>query len=271
MTTIIKGDFYANYLACKSEKMRKQIIIASVFIFFTGLKAIADDIKLIPDKCHSCSVVKKIVLQSNCKSYTMIKAEILIKYGAKAVGLKKNQILFHEGAEANFYYEVDEGTIKLVSYSEEGQEFIQSIFNDGDSFGEPPLFCNFPYPSSAIALADSVVWKLSKENLFRLLRENFEIHLTLDQVLCQRLKYKSMILSEISFYDPEHRINSLLKYLKESNKERIDQFDENGYQVPLTRQQLADMSGLRVETVIRTVKKMEENGSLKLIDHKIYV
>lgn len=221
-----------------------------------------------PDIDHSYSVFRGVVLQSNCTDYTMINAEILIKYGAKSVGLKKNQILFHEGDDANFYYEVDEGSIKLVTYSEDGQEFIQSIFKNGDSFGEPPLFCNFPYPSSAIALTESVIWKLSKENLFRLLKENFEVHLALDQVLCQRLKYKSMILSEISFYDPEHRINSLLSYLKDQNGM---QSDKNGFQVPFTRQQLADMSGLRVETVIRTVKKMEESGSLKLIGHKIYV
>lgn len=36
-----------------------------------------------------------------------------------------------------------------------------------------------------------------------------------------------------------------------------------------TRQQIADMSGLRVETVIRTVKKMEKEGKLVLEGHKI--
>lgn len=224
-----------------------------------------------PDLSHFYPFRQLVVLCNYKTTKHMIKPEILIKYGAKAIGLKKNQILFHEGDEANFYYEVDEGSIKLVSYSEDGQEFIQSMFKNGDSFGEPPLFCNFPYPSSAIALAETIVWKLSRENLFRLLQENFEIHIALDQVLCQRLKYKSMILSEISFYDPEHRINSLLKYLKESNLNRQEEWDRNGYQIPLTRQQLADMSGLRVETVIRTVKKMEESGLLKLIGHKIYV
>ncbi len=83
-----------------------------------------------------------------------------------------------------------------------------------------------------------------------------------------------MILSEISFYDPEHRIMSLLKYLKEdSTKSAVT---KNGmvrgnhtYVVPFTRQQLADMSGLRVETVIRTVKKMEGDGKLQLVGRKI--
>ena len=82
-----------------------------------------------------------------------------------------------------------------------------------------------------------------------------------------------MVLSEISSYDPEHRIISLLKYFKtdggsqmKSDKKTRSDFS---YTVPFTRQQIADMSGLRVETVIRTVKKMETEGKVKIIGRKI--
>ena len=208
------------------------------------------------------------------KGSKMIERDILMKYGAKEITLKKDDILFREEEDALNYFQVKEGAIKMITNSADGQEFIQGIFKADDSFGEPPLFCSFPYPSSAMALEPSVIIKLGKENFLRLLKENFEIHLQLDQILCHRLKYKSMILSEISFYDPEHRIMSLLKYLKEdSTKSAVT---KNGmvrgnhtYVVPFTRQQLADMSGLRVETVIRTVKKMEGDGKLQLVGRKI--
>ncbi len=75
-----------------------------------------------------------------------------------------------------------------------------------------------------------------------------------------------MILSEISFYDPEHRILSLINYLKSKSNLSTEPF-----QVPLTRQQIADMSGMRVETVIRTIKRMEEEGKLLIQDRKIVV
>ena len=96
-----------------------------------------------------------------------------------------------------------------------------------------------------------------------MLKENFDLHLKMDQVLCQRLRYKSMVLSEISSYDPEHRILSLLKYYKSKNSSTAK------VRIPFTRQQLADMSGLRVETVIRTVKKLEKERKLMLEGHKI--
>lgn len=210
----------------------------------------------------------------NLKPTPMIKRSILDEYGAKEVTLKKGELLFMAGHEANFYHQVIAGSIKMITDSADGQEFIQGIFNAGDSFGEPPLFCDFPYPSSAIAIDDCKVMKLPKKQFFELLKNNFDIHLQFDQVLCQRLKYKSMILSDISFYDPEHRINNLLKYLKDTSSSHVKDGmirTSKPYVIPFTRQQLADMSGLRVETVIRTVKKMEEKGKLRIVGRKISI
>jgi CRP-like cAMP-binding protein len=197
---------------------------------------------------------------------TVIAAQLTEKYGGKKISLEKDDILFREGDQALNYYELISGSLKMVTYSEEGDEFIQGIFNSGESFGEPPLFGGFNYPSAAISLGTSEVWKLPRDNFFKLLKENFEVHLAIDRVLCERLRYKNMVLSEISFYEPEHRILSLITYLKEKSD------SANGkYVVPFTRQQIADMSGLRVETVIRTVKAMEEKGKLQIVDHKILI
>ncbi len=197
---------------------------------------------------------------------SLIKKNIALQYGASVLSLKKDEILFHEGDAANFFYQVEEGTIKMVTYSLDGKEFIQGLFYQGDSFGEPPLFCNFPYPGSATTLICTKILRIPKDRFFELLKDHFEIHVHLDRILCERLKYKNMILSEISFYDPEHRILSLLGYLK--SKAPVS---DQPFQVPLTRQQLADMSGMRVETVIRTIKRMAETGKLQLQDHKIFL
>ncbi len=197
---------------------------------------------------------------------SLIKKHVALQYGASILSLKKDDVLFREGDTANFFYQVEEGAVKMVTYSLDGKEFIQGLFYQGDSFGEPPLFCNFSYPGAALTLIESKIIRIPKDRLFDLLKDHFEIHVQLDRILCERLKYKNMILSEISFYDPEHRINSLLEYLKSKSTSSDDLF-----QVPLTRQQLADMSGMRVETVIRTIKRMEEAGKLQIQDHKIFI
>lgn len=200
------------------------------------------------------------------KKKKLIPAKLLEQYKARLVRMRKDQVLFEEGAPANDYFQVEEGEVRMYILNHEGQEFTQGIFHAGESFGEPPLFGNFPYPSTAIALTPGKVWRLAKPDFLELLKHNFDIHLKLNHVLCNRLQYKSMILTEISSHTPEHRLTTILTYLKSKI-----QPDGNGTKIiiPYTRQQLADMTSLRVETVIRTVKKMEQGGKLKLEGHKI--
>ena len=195
-------------------------------------------------------------------------SKLLEKYHARLITLRKDQLLFHEGDKALDYYQIEEGSVKMFIVSNDGQEFIQGIFTAGESFGEPALIGNFPYPGSVSAIEKSRVWKMPGDYFLQMLKENFDLHLKMDQVLCQRLRYKSMVLSEISSYEPEHRISALLKYYK---SKKAKPGASGKIIVPYTRQQLADMSGLRVETVIRTVKKMQKDGKLDLEGHKIKV
>ena len=192
-------------------------------------------------------------------------SKTLERYHAKLVSLKKDQMLFQDGEIATDYMQVENGTVKMFIVSADGQEFIQGIFNAGESFGEPALIGKFPYPGSVVAIEPSKIWKLPADYFFQMLKENFDLHLKMDQVLCQRLRYKSMVLSEISSHEPEHRIISLLKHFKS----KTTPASPTKIIIPYTRQQLADMTGLRVETVIRTVKKMEKEKKLVLEGHKI--
>ncbi|WP_420152121.1 Crp/Fnr family transcriptional regulator [Siphonobacter sp.] len=196
----------------------------------------------------------------------MIPTEIIRQYSAIEVKLDKDELLFGEGDTCLHYFQVQAGAIKMVNYSEDGQEFIQGIFGPGESFGEPPLFDGFPYPSSAIATTPSVISKLRKERFIDLLRDHFAVHLQFSEVFSKRLRYKSMMLRELSSYAPEHRLLTLIDYFRSKSGSSSGQ----PYLVPFTRQQLADMTGLRVETVIRTISKLNKEGRISVVKHKIY-
>lgn len=196
----------------------------------------------------------------------VIPVQLLEKFNARLVSIKKDHILFEEGDPARDFFQVESGQVKMYILNLDGQEFIQGVFTAGESFGEPALLGGFSYPSNAVAVESGRVWRLPKADFLALLKENFEIHVKLDEVLCKRLQYKSMILTEVSSYDPEHRLTTLLKYFKTKlTKKNADE----KVNIPFTRQQLADMTGLRVETVIRTIKKMEKKEKLQLVGHKI--
>ena len=199
-------------------------------------------------------------------STCVIDVDLLLAWGGTFHNLQKGQVLFCEGDPAHFYYQVVEGRIKMCNCNEDGKEFIQGMFEEGESFGEPPLFDGGIYPASAEADEESVVIRLRKENFLQLLKENFDIHFGFTQTLARRLRFKSMMSKEISSYGPLHRIHSLLQEYKKNK----GYADNELMKIELTRQQIADMIGLRVETVIRSIQELERNGRLTIKRGKVY-
>ena len=197
----------------------------------------------------------------------MIDETLLLEFGAHSLFLKKGEILFEEGDTAKYFYQIISGEIKMNNFNDEGKEFIQSIFTKGNCFGEPPLFIDKPYPANAVAIVDSEILAIKKDAFFKLLYSNPEAHLSITENLAQRLYFKSVMASEISSQEPEHRILKLIDYFKESIS-KLKPTEK--YKVDLTRQQIADLTGLRVETVIRSIKSLEKKGLLIIEDRKVY-
>lgn len=196
----------------------------------------------------------------------MIDLNLLLEFGGERRKIKKNEVIFEEGTFPAFYYQIIEGEVKMNNFTEDGKEFIQNIFTLGQSFGEPPLFIDEPYPANAIAITPSVLIQIPKNAFYSLLKQYPEVSFAINKSLARRLYYKSVMAPEISSQDPEKRLLTLMDYLKSHYSEDL----KEEYIIPMTRQQLADLTGLRVETVIRTIKQLEKRGELKIIQRKIY-
>ncbi len=194
-----------------------------------------------------------------------IDTNLLITWGAVAKKYKKNEVIFYEDEAAQFFYQIISGTVKMVNINDDGKEYIQGIFNDGNSFGEPPLFIDKKYPCSAIAQKDSVIIKMSKDSIYKLFKEYPELQLQFIQILSERIYNKAVTARELIHNKPENKILAFLK----SYKQKAEVTNED-WLVPHTRQEMANLLGLRVETVIRALKKMEEKGQVKIINHKLY-
>jgi CRP-like cAMP-binding protein len=197
----------------------------------------------------------------------IIPEEILNEYKAQLIHYEKNDYVFFEDEHPDYYYQIKSGIVKMASFSHDGQEFIQGLFYQGQSFGEPAIFGGFPYPSNAIAMAESLLYRLNVSVFFEILKNHFDLHKKFNHILAERLRYKSILLKEISSYSPDHIIMTLLQYICERNRKNQHQ----PFFVPFTRQQIADMTGLRVETVIRTIKKLQKENKLEIREHKIFL
>jgi CRP-like cAMP-binding protein len=196
----------------------------------------------------------------------MILEDILLAYGATFRKYIREQSIFFEGDMPLFFYQISEGSVRIVNTFTNGKEFIQDMFKKGDSFGEPVLFINSCYPATAIANEDTVILKMARENFLYLLHDSNEALFNLTESLAGRLYKKSTIVREVSGERSIHRIFTLLQMLKKESG-----CAEKKFKVELSRQHIADMLGLRVETVIRTMKKLEVNGLITIKNGKAYV
>jgi CRP/FNR family transcriptional regulator len=191
--------------------------------------------------------------------------DLIATWGGKSRVFKRNEFLFMEDEDPKCYFQILQGKVRMFNSNEDGREFTQGTFGDGESFAEPPLFIQKPYPTTAQAMEDSIVLMLSREVFFQILEEYPEIKTGFLVKMSQRVYDKAMVSRSIVNCKPETRILSFMERHKERNGAgRAKVF------IPFTRQEIANQTGLRVETVIRTINHLDKKKMLEIRDHKIY-
>lgn len=192
--------------------------------------------------------------------------DVLLKNGAQEKSYSSGEVIFEEGRVCSYYMQVKSGKVKWMNFSDDGREYLQSLIEEGECFGELPLFDNKPYAATAIAYIPSIIIRLPKENFRKLLIDFPEYHFKFSELLTARIRFKFLLLKECAYSPPEKRVEALLNYFK-VNKQHLNL---KNHQFLLTRQQIANMTGLRVETVIRVVRAMHDSNKLHIEKGKIH-
>jgi len=196
----------------------------------------------------------------------VISIDTLLTWGATYKKLATEEIIFDEGVEAHYYYQLVSGSVRWVNVFEDGREFIQTMVEPGECFGELALFDDQEYVASAIANEPSLILRLDKVSFQRLLKSDPQIHFEFTRQLVKEMRFKFLLVRELAQPDPEHRLKTLISYFKRTGRN----INPLRNKVQLTRQQIADMTGLRVETVIRAIKALERKGFLSVLHGKVY-
>jgi len=195
----------------------------------------------------------------------VIEENLLYSMGANAKTYLSGETIFSEGDWPAFYYQIIKGEAKLNNYNEEGKETIQIMITDGQSIGESLLFMEKFYPMNAVAITECEIIRLPRRAFLDLLRDDAEISYEMNKCLSQRLYFKLIMTQNLSSQSPMLKLIALMDYLKSFAIEQ----QQYSFKVPLTRQQMAGLTGLCVETTIRTIKGMERAMILRIEDRKI--
>ena len=168
---------------------------------------------------------------------------------------KANETLFLENDVCKSVGVVKNGEISIKSYFSNGKEVTYNTLKEGQLFGNNLIFSSNPkYRGDVVALANSEIYFISKENLLKLLKDDEEFliaYLTEQSDFSKTLNLKIKLLTISSAED------RLLYYLT-FNKNRI---------VFKSITKLANELYLTRESMSRTIKKLRDNKTI-LVDHK---
>lgn len=207
------------------------------------------------------------MLESSFSLSGTIEIPLLLASGAAFRHAAKGDMIFSEGTTCWYYYQLVAGMVRWVNIDDDGRTYVQAFIEAGECFGELPLFDEGPYASSAIAEKDSMYLRLKKETFYELMAEHPDLLMNMSRLLAHRLREKFFLLKSIANPSPEVRLLRLLEYLKQSGRHIALETNL----IKLTRQQIADLLGLRVETVIRTMRRMHNEGLLRIENRKIFI
>ena len=173
--------------------------------------------------------------------------------------------LFVEGQPADSLWAVKEGLVHIVKHGPEGREIVLEVIPPGELFGAVVALEDRPYPASAVAAEDSVVWRMPAA----LARELCQKHPTLraailDQVTT-RLRDAHERLRSVALERVEQRLARMILTLAG----KIGRQKDGVTVLSVTRQELGDMVGTTVESTIRVTSKWQQAGIISSSRHQL--
>ena len=161
----------------------------------------------------------------------------------------KNRVIRFAHDPCDAFYVVLRGQVKVMLIAEDGREVVLSLVREGDFFGEMALLDDEPYAASVIAMDDTTLLVLRREDFRRSIREMPQMSFGLLRALCSRLLEADNKIGGLMLLDVSGRVAHLL--LEMSAREQGDQITD----LP-THQVIAQMVGSSRETVSRTIGAM---------------
>ena len=174
----------------------------------------------------------------------------------------KGSVILFEDDPGDALYLVASGQVKVVLIGEDGREVILSVLGEGAFFGEMALLDDEPRSAHVIAMEDSVVLALRREDFRARLRASPEVAIALLKELSRRLRRADDQIGSLVLLDVGGRVAELLVRLAD---------EEGGDRITrkLTHATIAQMIGSSRETVSRTMRDLQDRNLVTVTRQEI--
>lgn len=181
--------------------------------------------------------------------------------------VKKGQPIFSQGSLPNGLYALYDGKVKIHKTLPNGSDQIIQLMAPGDVFGYKALLCDEPYSSSATAIEDSLVCLISSEVFTQIMKRSHKLKKDVIFRLSDDLSIaqKKIELGNKSAYD--RVVDALLSIMSVYG---INQ-ETGELNARLSRKDLADLAGLKLETTVRTLSALKKEGVIDFSGKSIFI
>lgn len=182
---------------------------------------------------------------------------------------KKDSVILSEEDAGNALFVIATGKVKVVRSDSADKEVILAILNDSDFFGEMALLDGLNRSANVIAMEDSKIFIIQRNDFLDLLRKFPDVSIALLQELSTRLRASSMKIKALSLKDAEGKVATVLLQLADDLgriKNGVVEIEKLPFQ-----HELANMAGTSRETISRTLHSFAKKGLVELEGSKLRI
>jgi CRP-like cAMP-binding protein len=168
---------------------------------------------------------------------------------------------FVEGDPAASFFVLVNGSVKMTQVTPEGHQIVLRLLASGDAFGGVAAFGGATYPVSAEAVTDSSALEWPGDVMARLMERHPKLALNALRFVAGRLHELQVQYRQLATEKVERRVARALLRLVQQAGRRID----SGVLIdlPLSRDDIAQMTGTTLFTVSRIISRFEAEGILE--------
>jgi CRP/FNR family transcriptional regulator, polysaccharide utilization system transcription regulator len=180
---------------------------------------------------------------------------------------RKKEFVFHEGDKAENLYFLVSGKVKSFKTNYWGKEYITDIYKEGDFFGYLVLFEGNEQKESAMAIENSQIVLISRQDFYDLLHSNNDVSDSFIKMLSTNLEIAEEKLMNQAYDSARKKVAEALIYL--SKKYHGEGDPESSF--PVHRDNISAIAGLSPESVSRNLTDLRKEGVIKITNGIIMI
>lgn len=212
-----------------------------------------------------CSLVSNFSLFQTLSSADLERVMQHARVRSYAIG----EAVFVQGDKADRFFALLHGRLKVTQTTADGQQIVVRHVNPGDVAGIAKALRRPDYPATASAVAESLALEWPSTEWDALVALSPALALNALQTVGQRLDDAHTRIRELSTEEVERRVaHAVLRLVNQGGKKT-----EDGVLIdfPVTRQDIAEMTGTTLFAVSRLMTAWEKQGLVKSARKKIVV